>query len=173
MEEEKKKAGAPTKYKEEFNELAYKLCLLGHTDQELADFFEVVEDTINEWKKVYPQFSVSIAKGKTIADAEVAHSLHKRAVGYKYDEVTYEKLAEKLDGIEEDGDMKLEVFKKKVVTKELPPDSGAALKWLSNRQGKKWRDKTEVSGTIKNVNYNVEMTKDEIKDISDALEKDV
>jgi hypothetical protein len=31
--------GRPTKYKEEYNEQAYKLCLLGATDKELADFF--------------------------------------------------------------------------------------------------------------------------------------
>lgn len=150
MSEEKPGVGAPTKYKEQYNDQAYKLCLLGCTDEELADFFGVVEDTINEWKKVHEEFSVSVKKGKTIADAEIAHSFHKRAKGYTYDEITYEKLAEKLDGIEEEGDMKLEVFKKKVVTKELPPDAGAALNWLKNRQKDKWRDKQEIehSGNI-------------------------
>lgn len=172
MEEESKR-GAPTKYKKEYNDQAYKLCLLGATDIELADFFDIVESTLNLWKQEYPEFSESVKRGKIIADAEVAKSFHKRAVGYQYDEVTYEKLVEKVDGVEEEGDMKLEVFKKKIVTKELPPDAGAALNWLKNRQKDKWRDKTEVEQSGKIVNYNVDLTKDEIKGINDALEKDV
>lgn len=34
------KGGRPTKYKEEYTDQAYKLCLLGATDKEMADFFE-------------------------------------------------------------------------------------------------------------------------------------
>ena len=42
-------SGRPTKYKEEYNEQAYKLCLLGHTDAELAIFFGVSVETIAQW----------------------------------------------------------------------------------------------------------------------------
>ena len=48
--------------KRAYAEQARKLCLLG-TDAELADFFEVSESTINNWKFDYPEFSESI-KGK-------------------------------------------------------------------------------------------------------------
>jgi hypothetical protein len=143
--------GRPTKYKEEFNVQAYKLCLLGHTDKELAEFFEVSEDTIYEWKKVHPEFSEAVTRGKTIADAEVAHSFHKRAIGYKYDEVTFEKIGEK-EEVEDPDDLikSVELYKKKIVTKEVAPDPGAALNWLKNRQPAKWRDKQEIehSGNI-------------------------
>lgn len=44
--------GRPTKYKEEYTAQARKLCLLGHTDKDLADFFEVTFQTINNWKQV-------------------------------------------------------------------------------------------------------------------------
>jgi hypothetical protein len=116
--------GRPTKYDEGYNEQAYKLCLLGFTDAELAEFFEVHEDTINEWKTVYEEFSVSVKRGKAIADAEVAVSFHKRAVGYSYEEETYE-----------GGELT------KTVVKEMAPDAGAALNWLKNRQKTKWADK--------------------------------
>ncbi|MES1763769.1 hypothetical protein ACKWMU_12765, partial [Escherichia coli] len=53
----------PTKYQEAYAEQARKLCLLGYTDAELADFFEVSESTINKWKLDYPEFSESIKKG--------------------------------------------------------------------------------------------------------------
>lgn len=147
--ENKAEVGRPTKYQEEYPEQAKKLCLLGATDKELADFFEVNEDTIHEWKKVHPEFSESVKAGKEIADAEVANSFHKRAVGYKYEEVTYEKIAQSLDGVEDEEDMKMEVFKKKVVVKEVAPDPGAALNWLKNRQPSKWRDKQEIDHTTK------------------------
>lgn len=143
-------AGHPTLYREEYNEQAYKLCLLGHTDIELAAFFEVAEDTIYEWKKVHPQFSESVKRGKDKADAEVAQAFLKRALGYQYEEETFEM------GVNT-----------KTVTKEVPPDAGAALNWLKNRQPKKWRDKQEVESTT--VNYNVDITAEEAKTIANAL----
>lgn len=142
-------AGRPTEYKPEYCEQVMKLCKLGATDDQIAQFFEVEESTINNWKTAHPEFMESVRAGKIIADAEVANSFHKRAVGYKYDEVTYEKIDVKKDGMEvdPDGDIedtKAEVYKRKVVTKEIPPDAGAALNWLKNRQKEIWRDKVET-----------------------------
>jgi hypothetical protein len=147
-------AGRPTDYKGEYNDQAEKLCKLGATDKELAEFFEVEESTINNWKLAHPEFLESVKRGKIIADAEVAHSFHKRAVGYRYDEVTYEKIGTVDEGlkVEEEGDIeetKTEAFKRKVVTKEVAPDAGAALNWLKNRQPEKWRDKTQTELTGK------------------------
>lgn len=126
-------AGRPTKYDESYNEQAYKLCLLGFTDDELAEFFEVNEDTINEWKVVHPEFSVSVKRGKHIADADVAVSFHKRATGYTFEEKTYE-----------DGQLT------RVVEKEMAPDAGAALNWLKNRQKTKWTDSKVLAGDSDN-----------------------
>jgi len=53
--EENNKVGRPTDYKEDFNEQAYKLCLLGAIDKDLADFFDIAESTLNEWKLKYNQ----------------------------------------------------------------------------------------------------------------------
>jgi len=44
------KTGRPTKYDEKYNEQAYKLCLLGASDKDMADFFQVTESTLNLWK---------------------------------------------------------------------------------------------------------------------------
>lgn len=129
-------AGRPTLYKSEYDEQAFKLCLLGATDADLADFFDVNEDTINEWKKVHPTFSESLKKGKLVADANVANRLYQRALGYEH---------------EED-----EIFNyrgKPVVVptvKHYPPDATSAIFWLKNRQKDKWRDKHdhELSGGV-------------------------
>jgi len=81
-EEEKKKRGRKTDYKEEYSNQVIKLCLLGATDKEIADFFGVSEKTLNTWKKKYPEFLQSLKKGKDVADANVASKLYNRAIGY-------------------------------------------------------------------------------------------
>ncbi|WP_020604004.1 transposase [Spirosoma spitsbergense] len=131
--EQKSKRGAPTKYKPEYAEEARKFCLLeGATDEELATSFGVSAKTIDNWKIKYPDFLRSVQEGKKIADANVAEGFYKRAVGIEFTEVTRELIANELTVTKE-------------VTKLIPPDPGAALNWLKNRQPAKWRDKVEVA----------------------------
>ena len=126
--------GRPTKYKTEFAEQARKLCVLGATDKQLSDFFEVSESTINKWKLDFPEFSESLKLGKLIADAEVADKLYQRATGYSHPEV--------------------KVFNNQgeIVThecvKHYAPDPTAAIFWLKNRQSDKWRDKQHVEADV-------------------------
>ena len=127
------KGGAPTKYKVVFNKQAEKLCLLGATDAELADFFEVSESTINLWKLEHKGFSESIKKGKDLADATVSESLYKRANGYEHKE----------DKIFNDNGVALVV----PTIKRYPPDTTAAIFWLKNRQRKNWRDSQYIDHT--------------------------
>src|SRR5690348_1824657 len=79
--------GRPTVYKPEFVEQARKLCVLGATDVELADFFEVTVTTLNRWKSLYPEFCASIKSGKDVSDERVERSLYHKAVGYSHDAV--------------------------------------------------------------------------------------
>lgn len=72
--------GRPSDYKEEYNEQARKLCLLGAKDTDLADFFGVCEKTINNWKSQHPEFLQSIKDGKENADVAVVQSLYKTAL---------------------------------------------------------------------------------------------
>lgn len=120
-------AGAPTLYRELYNEQARKLCLLGYTDKELADFFGVCEDTINNWKVEHPQFFVSIQKGKDIADGEVANALYHRALGYSHPEDDIKAI---------NGQIVVTP-----TTKHYPPDTAAAFIWLKNRRGRNFKDK--------------------------------
>jgi len=124
----------PSKYKTEYNEQAYKLCLLGATDKQIADFFEVSEDTVNEWKKVYTEFSESLKRGKDEADAVIAQSLFHRAKGYEHPE----------DKIFNDDGRAMVV----PTIKHYAPDTTACIFWLKNRQKDKWRDvqSKELSG---------------------------
>jgi hypothetical protein len=141
---DKNRGGRPSKYLPEYAKQARKLCLLdiGITDAHLAEFFEVNEDTIYEWKKKFPEFSESVKGGKKLADANVAAALYKRAIGFTYDEVTFEKIDAKVVlETTTAGDIKTDqAYKKKVVTKLVVPDTGAAMNWLKNRQKELWRD---------------------------------
>jgi len=128
---EARPVGRPTDYREEYAEQARKLCLLGATDKELADFFHVEEKTINNWKAAHPGFLQSIVRGKDLADAEVAASLYKRATGMTVKETRMS------GGGDDEGPAAVETIK------EIPPDTQAASLWLRNRQAAKWRDKTE------------------------------
>lgn len=56
--------GRKSSYKEEYANQALKLCLLGAIDKELAEFFGVSEQTLNKWKKDFPEFLESLKKGK-------------------------------------------------------------------------------------------------------------
>lgn len=125
--------GRPTSYKPEYCEQAYRLCLLGMTDAEMADFFEVNEDTVNEWKGVHPEFSVSIRDGKANADADVAEKLYRRACGYSHQAVK----------IFMPAGAAAPVYAPYV--EHYPPDTQAASLWLRNRQPKKWRDQVTLA----------------------------
>tara|TARA_R110000850_G_C9632617_1_gene432295 strand:- start:71 stop:490 length:420 start_codon:yes stop_codon:yes gene_type:complete len=122
-------AGQPTSYKEEYNDLAFKYCLMGATDERLAEFFDVCVATINNWKREHPEFLASIKRGKHDADSEVVNSLFGRAKGYNYTEIKDEKSEQGVKHTE--------------TLKHVHADTGAAIFWLKNRQPKQWRDKQE------------------------------
>jgi len=133
------KGGRPSKYKAEYAAQAAKLCKLGATDAQLADFFEVAVSTINLWKVQHPKFSESIRVPKAEADRRVEQSLYRRAMGYEHDETD------------------IRVINNTIVTtplrKHYPPDTTAAIFWLKNRDPENWREKQEVehSGNLRVV----------------------
>jgi hypothetical protein len=119
----------PSKYQPEFATQAAKLCALGATDSQLADFFEVAVSTISLWKVQHSEFSDALKVSKDQADAKVEQSLYRRAMGYECDEVD------------------IRVIDKEVIQtpirKVYPPDTTACIFWLKNRKSAEWRDKVE------------------------------
>ncbi len=96
----------------------------GLTDEQIAKNMGITRKTLAEWKCKYSDIGDTLKKGKEVVDIEVENALLKRALGYRYDEITLE------DGIEI-----------KRVTKEVVPDTTAQIFWLKNRRPDKWRDK--------------------------------
>lgn len=113
----------------------------GLTDEQIATNIGIVPSTLYEWKKKYEEFSEVLKKGKDLVDREVENALLKRALGYKYDETTYEQVAVK------DGEGKVighRMEATKIVTKEVHPDTTAQIFWLKNRKPEEWRDKQNI-----------------------------
>lgn len=107
----------------------FKLCLLGATDTELADFFGVSEPTINAWKKAHPDFLASLKRGKLDADAQVTNRLFRRALGYSHKAVKIFMPSGAESPVYAD------------YIERYPPDTTAAIFWLKNRRPAQWRDR--------------------------------
>lgn len=116
--------GRPTKFKDEYIDQAYKLSLLGLTDEEMAEFFGVAKSTFALWKKENEKFSDAIKAGKEIADAEVAHSLYKKANGFSLRKTRHFVIEGGVQAVEYD--------------EEYPPDTRAGEIFLRNRQRSRW-----------------------------------
>lgn len=131
-----RKIGRPTVFKPEYVEQVFKLCLLGATDKEIADIFGVDERTINRWKVDHPAFCQSMVDGKGKADAEVANSLYRRALGYSHKAVKI---------MQDKGQPVIVPY-----TEHYPPDTEAGKFWLKNRQKAAWRESIEHASNPEN-----------------------
>src|SRR5712691_11720240 len=69
------KRGPAPNYKPDFCPIAYKFCLLGATNDDLAGLFEVCLATIGNWLAKYPEFKKAVQEGRDVADADVPQSL--------------------------------------------------------------------------------------------------
>ena len=131
--------GRPSKYQDDTLEQAYKLSLLGATNDQLSDFFHISGSTLDKWIAEKPEFSGALKEGKARADSEVADSLYNRALGY---EVMEQQAIKVRDGKDSNGGIieRVEIVE---VKRFVPPDTTACIFWLKNRQPELWRDKTE------------------------------
>ena len=120
--------GRPSDYKPEYAAQAEKLCLLGATDMEMADFFEVSVKTIYNWKANYPEFLHALKVGKETLDDRVERSLYQKAVGYKHEAVKIFMPA----GADSP------VYAPYI--EHIAPDTTACIFWLKNRRQQQWRD---------------------------------
>lgn len=127
--------GRPTAYRDEYAKQAEKLCHLGATDQELADFFDVDVRTIYNWKHKHQEFFQAVIVGKAALDDRVERSLYQRAVGYEQDEVKIFMPSGAVEPV-------YAPFRAKIAA-----DVGAAKLWLTNRRGEVWRDRKETDLT--------------------------
>lgn len=106
---------------------AKNLALLGATDAQMAEFFNVNISTFKRWKTTKPGFSDQLGMGKGLADSKVAASLYQRATGFTQQEVDIRVISGKVV--------------QTIYTKKYAPDVTACIYWLKNRQPELWNDR--------------------------------
>jgi hypothetical protein len=119
-------AGRPTVYNPENAEIARLACMLGATNETLAERFEVSRRTIDNWIATIPEFGNAIRQGRQVADETVISALFSRATGMEQ-EMT-----------------RVFCYRGQPVTVnytvQLPPETRACMYWLRNRRPWQWRE---------------------------------
>jgi len=119
----------PSKFKPEYVNQVKHLCKLGAIDKDMAAFFDVTEQTFNNWKISHPELFETLIESKEYADTQVEQALFKKATGYTTGE----------------GDN----------TRHFAPDTTACIFWLKNRKSDEWKDVRERHDTVKVENEQV------------------
>lgn len=126
---------APLKYDPKFHDdWAWSLAIKGATDAEIAKAFKVSRRTLDRWKNDHPSFEEALNAGKEIADAKVEKSLYQRAIGYETKDT--ENIVEVDPRTGESKPVRV-----KTVTKQIAPDTMAAMYWLNNRKPEQYGPK--------------------------------
>ncbi len=113
----------------------------GLTDEQIAQNIGIHISTLYDWKNKYPELSEALKRGKEVVDRAVENALLKRALGYTYEEKTFEKV----------WNPTLEKYIKvntKTVVKQVQPDTTAQIFWLKNRKPETWRDKKDLDVSV-------------------------
>lgn len=74
-----KSVGRPEGFRSQFIDRAFKLTLLGLTQEELAAHFEVSLTCLKRWMTRHPEFGAAIKEAGTLADAELVGALRPHA----------------------------------------------------------------------------------------------
>lgn len=119
----------------------------GLTNEQIAYNMGINITTFYRWQTNYEEFRESLKESKEIADRHVENALYQRALGYTYEEKTYERIVNTV--IEPNGDVTtMPGTKIKTIVKQVAPDTTAQIFWLKNRKSAEWRDKKEVDVTV-------------------------
>lgn len=168
----KKKGGRPSKYETHVEPRLMEIegwARDGLIDEQIAKNLGVAYSTFKEYKKKFSDLTAALKKGKEVVDREVENALLKRALGYRYEEVTKERIIKK--DVKGDpmtdlhGFPVYEMVTTKKVRKEVQPDTTAQIFWLKNRKPEQWRDKRDIDvrGNMEVNNPLKDLTTDELK----------
>lgn len=147
----------------------------GLTMDQIAERIKISRRTLYNWQEKHVPILHALRAGKEVADYEVSNSLHKRATGYSYDENTYERVTMGREEYDEILEVELAIWDEKNpkasrnerdlfilsvprtklivtkrVTKHVPPDTRAAMFWLTNRRSDAFKSESRIehSGQI-------------------------
>ena len=120
----------PGKYRPKYAELAYKMAQLGTSHKRIAWILEISESTFYEWQERHAGFKIALKAGMDLADANVANSVYRGAVGYSHPHEEIKVIGEEVVRVP--------------TMKHYPPNPHLATFWLKNRQPELWKEKVEI-----------------------------
>ena len=127
---EKKRHGH-VRYREEYADFAREMCKLGATDVEVARGLGISLSCLWSWQGTYEPFFRAFLEGKDACDDRVERALYHRAVGYSHPSVKI---------MNHQGTPVVVPY-----VEHLPPDVGAASRWLKSRRKEQWGERQELS----------------------------
>ncbi|MPN07006.1 hypothetical protein SDC9_154265 [bioreactor metagenome] len=128
---------AEKRYRSEMAAIAGTLNRSGVDMHEIADILGVEPEMMERWRRRHAELDEALKAVPAAGRVEAA--LLKRALGFRQEEASSEELVDKKSG------ELLEVLKRRVITKEVPPDVRALLFWLKNRCPERWTERPENS----------------------------
>lgn len=126
-------SGSKSRYKAELVPQVEKLAAEGWLQREMMEFFGISETTWKRWKREHPELRAAVERGNKAPDDHVEASLYHRARGYSHAE---ERMF---------FDSKSGKVHRATTVKHYPPDTQAAMFWLTNRRPEQWKHKTETA----------------------------
>lgn len=149
--EDLEKRGPKPRYKPDIHiVLVETMANLGLTEDEIANKLFISTRTLIRWKEKYPELCQAIERGNKNPDDIVERSFYQRAVGYYHHAVKIFKLKGEAPTIVR-------------YLEHVPPDVGAAFRWLCNRRRDQWTDKHEINLTKPIDKSPEEMTDEELE----------
>ena len=141
--------GRPTRFRPEFVDIAAALAKNGGTDADIAYALNVSIKTISRWQAEHAEFCQALVVPPGAPDDRAERALFQRALGFEMQEAHPIKLREVKyeDGKKVSESERVEIVE---VTKTLPPETTAAVKWLTNRRPDRWRERQMHELTGKN-----------------------
>lgn len=122
-----------SKYRPEYASFAKEMCRLGATDIEVARGLGISLSCLWRWQSQNEEFFRAFLEGKDACDDRVERALYHRAVGYAHPAVkimNYQGSPVVVPYVE-----------------HIPPDVGAASRWLKSRRKEEWGDRQELDLT--------------------------
>ena len=120
--------------------------------EDIAQRIGIKRQTLDTWKKTYPEIRRALSTGKELVDYKVENALLKAALGYTTKEIKVTIGKKPFNG---------EMFEllKETTTKEVAPNVVACMAWLNNRKHDQWkrnRDKTvDVEAEDQNITISI------------------
>lgn len=111
----------------------------GLTDAEIAKSMGIRRETLSVWKQRHPNISNAVKRGRLMACEAIENALFRRATGMELTDTV-----EEFDGAIVDGKPTSGSFKKRVTTRQVPPDTGAIIFYLKNRMPDRYADRRET-----------------------------